>query len=450
MRNTDRLCMNCMNDNGGEQICPICGYDAETQNSADALPTRHWLAERYLVGRETDRNGEGITYIGWDNVDNTIVSIREYFPAGLAVRNADYTVSIAQEKEYSFNEGILEFLELSKKLYTLSDLPSLLPVIQVLECDGTAYRITKSISAIPLREFLLRNGGTLKWEQARPLFLPLITTLKSLHAAGIIHRGLSPETIMVGRDGKLRITGFCIRAARTSRSDMTAQLFPGFAAIEQYGFDQNTKDGPWTDTYGLAATLFRVLMGNPPVEANQRVTNDSMSIPAKLADTIPKYVLSALANALQILPGDRTSSMDEFRRDLMQSTGETATMERVAVTNKSKKPEKAKKGKDANKRYAAIAAFSTAGVLLLIALLLSMTVFKGGLFGSNESEDETSDNSLPSVVSVGTNDGTGNESRTERTYPVPNLLGKTYAEVANNIEYVIRTSYASFYNIFNE
>lgn len=434
--------MNCMNDNGGEAVCPICGHDAQAQNNADALPVRYWLAERYLIGCELDRNGEGITYIGWDNEEDAVVTVREYFPAGLAQRNGDHTVSILPEKEYSYNEGILEFLELSKKLYTMSDLPCLLPVVQVMEHGGTAYRVTKSISSISLREFLLRNGGTLKWEQTRPLFLPLITTLKNLHAAGVIHRGLSPETIMVGRDGKLRITGFCIRAARTSRSDMTAQLFPGFAAIEQYGFDQATKDGPWTDAYGLAATLFRVLMGNPPVEANQRVTNDTMSVPAKLAESLPPYVLSALANALQILPGDRTANMDEFRRDLMQSSDSSPVL---SSSSASETKGKAKKGKDGepkkskgNRRYGLIAAGVTAGVLLIGALLIILPIyFRGGLFGTaqNESDDVSSVMSIPSEQQVGSNDGTGNSSRPEHSYPVPNLLGKMYSDVTANLDY---------------
>ena len=92
MINTERLCPGCMNDNGGEKICPICGYDSASRNPDVCLPVGFTLDNRYMVGKAKKRNGEGITYIGWDTADDTAVSIREYFPAGFAERNPDKTV----------------------------------------------------------------------------------------------------------------------------------------------------------------------------------------------------------------------------------------------------------------------------------------------------------------------------------------------------------------------
>ena len=90
MQNTDRLCMGCMNDNGGEQVCPICGYDEQSLHPDSALPPRSWLGgDRYLVGKVLDTNGEGVTYLGWDNENDSIVWIREYFPAGLCERTPE-------------------------------------------------------------------------------------------------------------------------------------------------------------------------------------------------------------------------------------------------------------------------------------------------------------------------------------------------------------------------
>ena len=206
MLNTERLCLGCMNDNGGEKICSICGFDNSAQNDTEYLPLGYWIKDRYLVGRVTEHNGEGVTYVGWDNKEDAIVNIREYYPKGAANRNADGTVQIAVGSEFTFNEGIMSFLELNRKIASLVGLPSLFTTVEVFEEGGTAYNITKAVQGITLREFLIRNGGDLKWEQARPLFLPLITTVAALHEAGIIHRGISPDTIFVGRDGKLRLT----------------------------------------------------------------------------------------------------------------------------------------------------------------------------------------------------------------------------------------------------
>ena len=416
MQNTDRLCMGCMNDNGGEQVCPICGYDEQSLHPDSALPPRSWLGgDRYLVGKVLDTNGEGVTYLGWDNENDSIVWIREYFPAGLCERTPEGAVRKLEGSEFPFEEGMLAFLELNNAIARLRELPALLPVVDIFEAGGTAYCVEQAASGITLREFLLRNGGTLKWEQARPLFLPLLSALKALHNAGIVHRGISPDTLLVGRDGKIRLKDFLIPAARTARSDMTAQLYPGFAAIEQYGFDG--QPGPWTDVYGFAATLFRVLVGNPPPEATERVTDDHMTIPAKVAQTLPPYVLTALANALQILPEDRTQSMDEMREDLVPA----------ADARRGKEGDRKKKS-GGNKRYGVIAALVTTGVIVVALAVLAMTVFRDDLFPKKNNGGL----GLPSMSSVA---GAGSDESSEKLYSIPNIVGQTFAQLTSNMEY---------------
>ena len=118
MVNTDRLCLGCMNDNGGEKVCPICGYDSTEDNGAAQLAVGTWLnANRYLLGRVIDEGGDGVTYIGWDNDANAVVNVKEYFPEGIAVRSDDrLTVTPAEGRALSFNRGLEAFTELSKKL----------------------------------------------------------------------------------------------------------------------------------------------------------------------------------------------------------------------------------------------------------------------------------------------------------------------------------------------
>lgn len=105
MSSSWKLCPGCMNDNGGEKICPICGYDSSKQNPDDCLPIGFTLSERYTVGQSKHRNGEGIIYIAWDNSESSAVTVKEYYPAGFAVRNTDKTVGIVKGGEYTFNEG---------------------------------------------------------------------------------------------------------------------------------------------------------------------------------------------------------------------------------------------------------------------------------------------------------------------------------------------------------
>ncbi|MBQ0111051.1 MAG: PASTA domain-containing protein [Oscillospiraceae bacterium] len=419
MADINNLCMGCMNDNGGEDICPLCGFDKNSPLAFGAMELKSVIGNRYIVGKALLGGGDGITYIGFDTVTQKPVRIREYFPEGICARGENMAVRVKKEASYVYNSGIMDFLDLSKKLLSLENLNGICPVLDVFEQNGTAYRISEYIAGITLNEFLLRNGGNLSWEQARPLFLPVFSTLSQLHTAGIIHRGISPDTLLVGRDGKLRLCEFSIAKARNTSSDMTARLYAGYAAVEQYGY-QNLSDGTFTDVYGLSACIFRTLIGNPPPAANNRITDDNMSFPRRLAEVIPQNVLVALANGLQILPEDRTASIEELRKDLQAEMADNINDEPL------KNPEKVKAEKKNNKNYTVKAAIITAVAILLIVLILIFTVFRETLFGKPNDTSSTID--ISSITSVANTQSQG-DGIMDRTKDVPDFSGKTYAEV---------------------
>ncbi len=423
MQNLDNLCMGCMNDNGGEEVCPICGFDSLSPTPPNALSLKTLLNNRYLVGKILTTGGEGITYLGYDTELSKPVRIKEYYPNDICARKDGKSVKVKKDSTFIYNSGIMEFLELSKNLQDIGSLPGIYEVLDCFEENGTAYRVTDYSNGITLMEFLLRNGGTLTWEQAKSLFVPLIPTILKLHASGIIHMGISPETIFVGRDGRLRLTEFSIAAVRTADSDLPAQLFAGYAAIEQYGYE-DTKISTATDVYSFAATLFRTLIGNPPPAANLRINNDNMSFPQKLASEIPQNVLIALANALQILPEDRTRNFTELKQDLDDS-------EYVAEKEQKREKEEIKKEKKANKSVTIKAAVITAAALILIALILVFTVFRASIFGNTK--ETSSMLNLSSLESVGPVSNT--VSHSEKLYAVPDFTGKTFAEVSTNVDY---------------
>lgn len=431
MINTERLCLGCMNDNGGEKICPICGYDSTASNPDNALPTRFIVGNRYLLGKTLSSNGEGITYIGWDNEQDSIVKVKEYFPYGAAARNPDLTVSIVEGNEYTFNEGLLEFIEINRRIMR-SELPSLVPVVDVFEENGTVYCVSQNISGITLTEFLSKNGDILKWEQARALFLPLIDTLGGMNEIGIIHGGISTETIIVGRDGKLRIADYAIKKLRLADSELESELFEGFAAPEQYGFEGLHTD-KYTDVYGICATLFRVLIGSVPPVATQRMQNDAMSIPAKFAEELPRHVLASLANGLQVLPSDRTKNIEIFKNELVYGEISGATAKKAKPERVKEEPAPQKKG--ASAKYALISALCTAVVFIVLAAILVFGPLKDDIFkneSSGISSEETSVNA-PVVDQIG--DIESGAEITAKLYDVPDLKGKYYSDIIENEEY---------------
>ncbi len=439
MIDPNKLCPGCMNEAAGDRICPVCGYDSVSKNDVDCLNVRFVLNERYVIGKMLDRSSEGITYLAFDTAKNEPVNIREYFPLSVSLRNPDKTVSVKEDQNFHYNNGLLEFISLNKKLITLEEL-SIIPVCSVFEENGTAYAVLGINSGITLSNFLDINGGILKWEQARPLFLPLIDTVITLNENGIIHGGISPESIYVGRDGRMRLSNISVIETRFASESFETSIYPGCAAIEQYSTEKGNI-GSFTDVYGLAATLFRVLIGNIPPAANERIGNDSMTIPSHFADELPRQVLVSLANALQVKIAARTPSMEKFRDELVY--GETdenihkaeAKRKSEEITRAKRISEKAPKAEEKQKKmnssvkYALIAAGCTVAVFAVIIGVVFSLLNKKPDTSAATSKKEVS--SMPSVPSLGDVDD-GADTVEVKLYSVPDLSGKYYSQLSED------------------
>ena len=420
MMNTDHLCMSCMREIGDENQCPYCGFHADSPQLAPYLPLRTVVAERYLAGKLLDYNGDGATYMGWDLEMNAPVTIREFLPDSIAERREDLTLVPMAGCEITYRDCYQSFLELWRKLARMRGLSALILVFDIVEDHGTAYAISEYMEGVSLREYLLRSpSGYLSWEQARILFMPVLSTLGTLHSAGIIHRGISPTTLIVGKNGKMRITGFSIWQARTARGDLTAQLFPGYAAIEQYGFEG--QQGPWTDIYAFSAVLYRTLIGSTPLEATSRVTNDRLMVPGKFAEQLPAYVINALMTGLQILPEDRTRTVDQLRAELSAAPGTSTAA--IAYAGKEDAPYQepvpsGRKKSASGSKTALIAGLASIAACLVIFAVLSLTVWREdiGMFFTGGASTQASSNA-PELVKV------------------PDFRGLNYNNIKSNTDY---------------
>ncbi|MBO4468118.1 MAG: PASTA domain-containing protein [Clostridia bacterium] len=445
MIDVNRFCPGCMGEATGDRYCNVCGYDYTSKNPVEALNVRFLLNSRYVIGKVLEQSSEGFTYLAFDTETNTPVDIKEYFPLGMSVRYPDKTVAAKSNVDsFYYNEGLLEFIDLNRKLSRLENV-AIFPILSIFEDNGTAYSVMNHNTGITLSSFLERNGNILKWGQARPLFFPLIETIVTLNENGIIHGGISPESISVGRDGKLRLTNTNIIKTRFASENFATAIYPGCAAIEQYSAEKGNI-GSFTDVYGIASTLFRVLLGTLPPPANERMNNDKMSISSAIAGDLPRQVLTALANGLQVKIGDRTQSIVKFRDELVygdtydniqkaeaRKNAQTAADPGRDISSNTAPAEKPRKNKSSSLKYAGIAAGVTAGlfIILIIGAMIMFPKLRSAVLGEQKSDTGNSSSSTKTSTSQNESeeDDTPVIDPSEKLYSVPELTGKKFAEV---------------------
>ena len=293
------LCYGCMEPLGSDSVCAHCGYDQNTTSLANYLKPGTMLHERFYVGRKLEANGEGVTYIGYDTSTDCKILIREYFPERLCSRVPNSAaVNVKYDHLAQYKALMAEYTELNKALARLRNLSHLNPALDMFAENNTTYAVYEYLEGGTLLEYLKENAGELSWNIVRRIFPPLFTTLSLLHNAGVLHRGLSPETIYVTERGELKLLGFSISAVRTNDTELDAELFDGYAAPEQYFADR--QQGTWTDVYGICAVLYRILTGCRATDAISRQDYDILVPPAELNPQIPEHVSDGIMEGLKL------------------------------------------------------------------------------------------------------------------------------------------------------
>ncbi len=180
-----------------------------------------------------------------------------------------------------------------------------------------------------------------------------------LHKAGLIHRGICPDNILLPIDGAARLTGYGTLALRTAGSELKSQLYPGYAAPEQYSAAEFS--GRYTDVYALAAVTYRLVTGQVPVAAPQRKVRDSMENAHSLESGVPTYFSQVLTCAMRLDPAKRMQTVPELMSALTDPTVANAMFEKGENQVSTKK----------------ILAASMVVIFVLVVLLL-WSLLKGG------------------------------------------------------------------------
>lgn len=318
MEGHDRLCMNCFAGHNYEKdgaACPVCGWDNTKAQVPEGLKYGTVLASRYLIGRAKSMNGEGITYSALDRLTKKVVEIREFYPMSLSERNSeDQTISPISGKEALFEDYLDDFVELSKGISRLRELTVMDSILEIFEENYTAYAVYEYVPSVTLRRYLENSRKVLTWNEVNGLFMPVLTALGLMNSLGITHLGISPDTLRVNKDGVLFLTGFSINASRQTGTPLIEELYPGCAALEQYA--PKATCGEVSDVYAFAATMVFALTGSVPEEATKRLKDQRLLISREVLKNLPPFVVTALANALQVKQEARTTSFERLKAEL--------------------------------------------------------------------------------------------------------------------------------------
>ncbi|WP_422000226.1 protein kinase domain-containing protein [Reyranella sp.] len=268
---------------------------------------------RYEIVAVLGQGGFGITYRARDIQLGREVAIKEYLPSALAFRQDGATVLPRTTKMADdFGWGRDRFVTEGRTLASLHRVPAIVQVFDYLEANGTAYIVMELLAGETLEDRIARNGKLTADEVDRILW-PLLNGLEQVHDAGFLHRDIKPANILLDATGNPTLIDFgASRAAMAGRSAaLTAIFTPGYAAAEQM---TSAKQGPWTDIYGLSATLYHAIAGKVPPSAFDRMLDDTYEPLARLKPSgFPPGVLAGVDSGLAVAARDRPQSIAGWR-----------------------------------------------------------------------------------------------------------------------------------------
>jgi beta-lactam-binding protein with PASTA domain len=273
---------------------------------------------RYEIGCVVGAGGFGITYAAFDRTLSTRVAVKEYLPGEFSTRvsGAVKITVYGGEKQEQFEDGLAKFYEESNRLAKFNNVSGIVQIYDVFQENDTAYIVMEFLEGEDLGTRLKREGK-IPAEEAVKIMVPVLDALSAVHQAKIIHRDIAPNNIFLCRDGRVKLLDFgaARSATGTYSKSLTVLYKEGYTAEEQY--QSRGEQGPWTDVYAAAATMYKAITGVTPDGAMERRRKDKLKEPSKYGIKLEPNVERAIMNALIMDRKKRTQSAETFKNELL-------------------------------------------------------------------------------------------------------------------------------------
>jgi serine/threonine protein kinase len=318
---------------------------------------KDYLLEGYRILDVLGIGGFGITYVAVDETLEEKVAIKEFVPSGVAYHVGDTVKPVSNSVQESYERLLVDFLAESRHIARIRH-PNVIRVRRCFKRNGTAYLVMDYEDGEDFQGYLQRLGRPPAEAELVRIIGPLLDGLQAVHATGLVHRDIKPSNIFIRHgDGSPVLLDFGA-ARQEDSSHFTAVLTAGYAPIEQY--EEASRQGPWTDIYGVAAVLYRAITGGKPPSALIRMAQDrAVPVTEAGAGRYSEALLRWIDRGFAVLPENRPRSVADWRAGWLGET--TARVLPAAVrpidpsadepTLRRPKPDRAAAGRDDTQRH---------------------------------------------------------------------------------------------------
>lgn len=281
---------------------------------------------RYAIQKTLGQGGFGITYLAYDNVNRRQVAIKEFFMKELCNRDGKTRhMSVPSTGSRKLVDKFrAKFLKEANTIANLSH-PNIIKIYDIFEENATAYYAMEYISGGSLADLLKKEPEKRFCEvDALHYIRQVAGALNYIHMLGINHLDIKPDNIL-NDNGRAVLIDFGVAKRYDNDGHQTSTtpvgLSHGYAPLEQYKSGGVAEFSPTTDIYSLGATLYKLITGQTPPDANDVLENGLPDI----EDMMSTQCADAIKKAMRSKRAYRQQSIDEFLNMLPQEETIEAT-----------------------------------------------------------------------------------------------------------------------------
>ena len=308
-----------------------------------ALPSGTELVGDYRIERVLGAGGFGVTYLADEIALARMVTIKEYFPSDIAARDGGIDAAPrSQDCAGDYRWGLDRFIEEAQTLAKF-DHRNIVRVYRYFRANNTGYMVLHFEEGQSLKGWLKGLGRAPRQKELDAIIAPLLDALELIHKSDFLHRDIAPDNIIIRKSGDPVLIDFGSARGEIASATKTvsALVKPGYSPYEQYA-ETSRQQGPWSDIYALAGTLYHAITGKRPPDAPSRMVKDEL-VSARDA-ALSSYragFLKAIDRALALNVEARPQSIAAWRGDLLAPDPVRASwLTRTTDRRKNRKKEK--------------------------------------------------------------------------------------------------------------